>query len=159
MFTPYGILLVGERERSILDACDAILVIQRCFGGLVDSTINGEDNVLVAEGLGSGRAFRIFKVFGWTGELEEGNNDEVDDSSVEGSVDLVLQVESFEEVTDDGDVAGVGSGRRLVGVAAGFDEVLEQGMEVFGVDVSWVARSNDCGVCGNQVGDALAHRQ
>ena len=158
LFASHSVLLVGEGESSVLDACDAILVIQRRCGGGVDGAAHGENNISELEGFASCLASRFFEVFGWAGEPEEGDDDEVNDSTIEGAIGRVIEVESFEEVSDDGDIAGVGSGRRLVVVSTGFDVAGEEVVHVVEVDIPRVSRPSG-GIWWHQVGDARAHRQ
>ena len=125
MFAFDSILLVGEFQACVFDALDDVRVIQRCCGRVVDSAVNGEVDVSVAEGLGA--CIRVFRVgvFGRSEEPEEGNDDEVNDVLVEGSILGMVPVQDVVELSQYGDVGWVGTAGRIVCVSEGFEESRE----------------------------------
>ena len=103
LFTTHGILLVEELQGREGDSREDVLVIQRRGGGVMDGAINGEVDVFEEEGLrpcflGGGE-----QAFGGSEQPEEGDNDEVNDVTVEGSQFSIVEVKGGVETADDGD--------------------------------------------------------
>ena len=83
LFTSDGVLLLGEGERCILDARH-LVVIQRGRGSVENLVVDGEVDVLVAEGLASG--FRVaVDILGGSEQPVEADNSEVNDLTNEGA--------------------------------------------------------------------------
>ena len=104
------------------------------------------------EGLGVSFGGGRVSALGGSQEPEEGDDDEVDDVGVEGSMLRVVEVEGVNEPSQDGDVGWAGSACGVVVALEGFEERSEWGMELFGSKAfPWVVLT--------QVGNALAHGQ
>ena len=103
------------------------------------------------EGLGACFGRLRLGILGGAEEPEVGDDAEVHNMLVEHAALRVLEVEDFEQGSQDGDVDGVSSCLRLVLVPQGQDEINAWGMEVIGSIIFAT------GIRLVQVGDALAH--
>ena len=115
------VLLVGKFQGSVGDALD-VCFIQRSSRGGVDMAVNREVDVPELKGLGSSFRCGRLSVFGRPQEPVESNDDEVNDMSVEGSLDRMVLVKDFGQLSDDGGVDWVGPCGGGVVVFHGFPE-------------------------------------
>ena len=122
LFTPDGILLVGERDGGVGDTLDGVLVMQRCLRTEVDSVIDGEGDVAEVEGLGASVGVGRVEVLGWLQQPEEGDDDEVDSGAVECAFNGVVGVQGIDESLEDGDVGRVGTLGGFIFVSEGLDK-------------------------------------
>ena len=123
LFAADCILLVSEGQRRCRDRI-FIHVIQRGVRGVVGFTVDSEGDVAEAKRRGP-RFTGGEEVFRGAKEPVEGRHDEVDGSTVGLSVDGVLGVQDVVEVLDDGDIGGVGPGRRIVFFFDSSEEIRE----------------------------------
>ena len=149
LFPTDSVLLVTESQDSVGDTMNVVLVIQGRRGATMDAAIDGEVDVLEVEWSGSSVLLSGGAIFTGSKEEEEGHNREVHDVGIEGSPGRVESVERFEETLEDGEVARVGTGGRIVFIGQGFEESSVYGMEVFRV-------GQLSGIRLTQVGDPLA---
>ena len=98
LFPADSILLVSEGQRGHGDGVESFVVIQRSCRAGVGAAMDGEGDVAEEEGLGPGIRIGGFQVLGGPEEPVEGDNDEVDGVSVEGSIGRVVEVEDLEEM-------------------------------------------------------------
>ena len=122
LFAFHCVLLVGELEAALADVRDDVRVIQRRGWGPVDGVVNGEVDVSVLEGLGASLGHSRQGALGWSQEPEEGDDDEIDDVSIEGSILRVVDIQGVDESSQDGDVGWVGSTCGFVVAFKGFEE-------------------------------------
>ena len=97
LFAADGVLLVGKREGCVRDVRN-VFVITRAGGGGDESVADGEGDVLEAEGLGVPSRGRRLEVLGGAHEPEEGDDGEVTDGPIGGTVVGVGEVEGVVEV-------------------------------------------------------------
>ncbi len=121
-----SILLVIEREGCV-DVRIRVQVIQRrVVRGEVSRPLvvpaDTEHDVHESEGLGAAVVRLGFEVLGGSQEPVETDNDEVNGGSVGLAFQRMVGIQGFVECPDDGDVDRVGSFRRVIFVAQGFEE-------------------------------------
>ena len=137
----------------MLDALHC-LVIQRCRGSSGVVAVDSEGDVLVAKGRGASVAGfgSAVEVLGGAEKPVEADDDEVNDVSIERSVDFVVDVKGIQEALDDREVGWVGAGCRVVILG----EFVEESSEYW--IVPFVSRILLSGIASTHVGDPLAHR-
>jgi hypothetical protein len=91
----------------------------------MDGAIYGEMDVSQLESLGAGVGTGGLRVFGRPEEPVEGDDNEVEEMSVEGPVDGISGVEDVEGGADDGEVDRVSSFRRVIVALHGVEESFE----------------------------------
>ena len=123
-FPSDSVLLVSEFQGSVGDALDGGVIQGRGQSGM-DGAIYGEMDVSQLEGLGAGVGTGGLCVFGRPEEPVEGDDNEVEEMSVEGPVDGISGVEDVEGGADDGEVDRVSSVRRVIVAFHGVEESLE----------------------------------
>ena len=117
MLAADSILLVRKGERCVRDAGNDPFIIQRCCRGVKDFAVDRKVDVTESKGLRAGFRSGSLKVFCWSEEPVESDNDEVDSVGVEAPVFRMLGVESIGEAAEDSDVGWVGTRGRVVFVA------------------------------------------
>ena len=123
-FPSDSVLLVSEFQGSVGDALDGGVIQGRGQSGM-DGAIDGKMDVSQLEGLGAGVGTGGLCVFGRPEEPVEGDDNEVEEMSVEGPVDGISGVEDVEGGADDGEVDRVSSVRRVIVAFHGVEESLE----------------------------------
>jgi hypothetical protein len=125
------VLLVSKGQRSGVDL-GLLHVIQRWVRGAVHTwfrggrAFDGDAGSTEGEGLGArGVGVPGVSVLRWAEEPVEGNDGEVDDMTVDLTVDRVGSVESSEEFADDCDVGRIGALSGVVLVGHPLEESLE----------------------------------
>ena len=122
-FPTHGVLLVREGECSVANSVDDLFIQRRLVSGK-GFTVDSESDVAEAEGLGAAFA-SVVEVLGRPKQPVEGHDDEVEDMAVDFAVDRMLEVEYLANLSDDGQVRGVGASGGVVFVS----ELLEVSCE------------------------------
>ena len=91
-----------------------LVVIQGCVGGVVHHAANVKVDVSEFEGLACSVGGAGVATFGRSKQPVEDHDDEVNDVSIESSLDGALNADDIGERADDGHIDQAGAGQRVV---------------------------------------------